>query len=44
MLSRRDKILYHQIHPAKLAVDIVGGVVSTWLSWRHELLLGMVIG
>lgn len=43
MLSRSDKILYHQIHPAKLAVDIAGGAVSTWLLWRHQLLLGMVI-
>jgi hypothetical protein len=43
MLSRSDKILYHQIHPAKLAVDIAAGVVSTWLLWRHQLLLGMLI-
>ena len=43
MLSRSDKILYHQIHPAKLAVDIAGGAISTWLLWQHQLLLGMLI-
>ena len=43
MLSRREKLLYHQIHPLKLAVDIGGGVVSTWLLWRHDLLPAMLI-
>ena len=44
MLDRRDKLLYHQIHPLKLATDITGGAVSTWLMWRHELALAMLIG
>jgi hypothetical protein len=44
MLDRREKVLYHQIHPLKLATDITGSAVSTWLMWRHELVLAMVIG
>jgi hypothetical protein len=43
MLSLRERLLYHQIHPLKLAVDIGSCVVSTWLFWRHELLLGALV-
>jgi hypothetical protein len=31
-----EKVLYHQIHPAKLAADIGGSVVSTCLTWRQR--------
>ena len=37
-----EKILYHQIHPAKLATDIGAEVVSLYLLWRHQLVLGLV--
>ena len=43
MLSRREKLLYHQIHPLKLAVDIATSLTSSWLLWRHELVLGLLI-
>jgi hypothetical protein len=43
MLSRREQLLYHQVHPLKLAVDIATSLVSTWLSWRHELAIGIVV-
>jgi hypothetical protein len=42
LLSRREKVLYHQIHPLKLAADISGGIASTWLLWQHEFLLAML--
>jgi hypothetical protein len=29
-----EKVLYHQIHPAKLAADITGSVISTYLMWH----------
>jgi hypothetical protein len=35
-MSRRDRLLFHQIHPVKLAVDVAGGVVSTWLMYEHR--------
>ena len=31
-----EKVLYHQIHPAKLAADITGSVISTYLLWRRS--------
>jgi hypothetical protein len=34
-LNRR--ILYHQVHPAKLATDILTSVVSLYFFWQHEL-------
>jgi hypothetical protein len=30
-----EKVLYHQIHPAKLAADVSGSLVSTYLM-RHR--------
>jgi len=42
VLSLSERILYHQIHPLKLAVDISASVASTWLLWQHEFLLGML--
>ena len=37
-----EKVLYHQIHPAKLAADIIGSIVSTYLVWHHRFDLAML--
>jgi hypothetical protein len=37
-----EKVLYHQIHPAKLATDIGASVVSTYLMWRRRLVAAML--
>ena len=37
-----EKVLYHQIHPAKLAADICGSLVSTYLMWRHKFVAGLL--
>ena len=29
-----EKVLYHQIHPAKLAADVSGSLLSSYLMWR----------
>ncbi len=42
-MSLREKALYHQIHPYKLATDIGAGVVSLVLFWRHMLWLGLAV-
>jgi hypothetical protein len=42
-LTLREKVLYHQIHPAKAATDILSGVVSLWLVWRREWILGFAV-
>jgi hypothetical protein len=42
-MTLKEKVLYHQIHPAKLATDISASIVSGYLVWQHQLLLGIVI-
>jgi hypothetical protein len=36
-----EKVLYHQIHPAKLGADISAEIVSLYFLWQHQLLLGL---
>ena len=38
----REKSLYHQIHPLKLAVDILSEPISLYFLWQHELALGLI--
>ena len=37
-----EKVLYQQIHPAKLAADIGGSLVSTYLMWRRRFVAAML--
>jgi len=41
-LTTRQKILYHQIHPLKLATDILVEPISLFYFWRHSLTLGLL--
>ena len=36
-MTRKEKILYHQIHPLKLLTDSTVGFVALPLLWRHRL-------
>jgi hypothetical protein len=42
-LTRQERLLLHQVHPAKLATDISVSVVSTVLFWRHRLVPGLLV-
>ena len=42
-LTRRERYLVHQIHPAKLATDISVSAVSTVLFWQHRLIPGLLV-
>jgi hypothetical protein len=42
-MDRNARMLYHQIHPLKLAVDWITGFASLWFFWRHEWLAGLLI-
>jgi len=37
-----EKVLYHQIHPAKLAADVSGSIVSTYLMRRRRFAWAML--
>ena len=43
-MNTAEKVLYHQIHPLKLAVDITGGIASTVLVWQHALAFALAVG
>jgi len=42
-MTFREKQLYHQIHPLKLAADISAEIVSLYLFWKRKLLAGLVV-
>jgi hypothetical protein len=42
-MTTDERVLYHQIHPAKLATDLVAEVVSVMLVWRGHLRSGLVV-
>ena len=43
-LDIRERILLHQVHPAKLAVDWVTGLTAAWLFWDHSLPAALIVG
>jgi hypothetical protein len=42
-MQPKDRYLYHQIHPAKLAADIAAGFASLIPFWQHRLWLGLAV-
>jgi len=42
-LTFRERVLYHQIHPAKLFADIATALVAIDLFWRHALAPGLIM-
>jgi hypothetical protein len=42
-MTLKEKILYHQIHPLKLAADIGCEPVSLYFFWQHDLVLGLAM-
>jgi hypothetical protein len=42
-LTRRERLLYHQLHPLKLATDLASAVGAIPLFWRHRLGLALLV-
>jgi hypothetical protein len=42
-LTLRERVLYHQIHPAKVFADVASAVIAIDLFWRHALGPGLLI-
>lgn len=42
-MTRKERVLYHQIHPLKLATDILASVVSLYLLWFHMFAAGLLL-
>jgi hypothetical protein len=43
-LNLRERILLHQVHPAKLATDWGTGLTAAWLFWDHRLSAALIVG
>jgi hypothetical protein len=41
-VTLNEKVLFHQIHPAKLATDIAAAVISLYFLWQHQLVIGLL--
>ena len=41
MLTRHERAVVHQLHPAKIAVDVLSAGGAVWLFWVHHLLDGL---
>ena len=42
-MTRNEKILYHQIHPAKLATDLAAAIASLVLFSRHQIIWALLV-
>jgi hypothetical protein len=36
-MDLQERILYHQIHPLKLAVDFASGIAALYFAWQQQL-------
>ena len=43
-MDLRERVLYHQIHPAKLLTDVGTATVAAVLFWHHALAAALVVG
>ena len=43
-MQRRDRLLYHQIHPAKLVTDVASAAAAATLFWRHRPAFALIVG
>ncbi len=41
--TQAERMLYHQVHPLKLATDISAAIASLVLLWQHELVAGLAV-
>jgi len=42
-MTPKEKALYHQIHPLKLATDILASVVSLYFFWQHQIVIALAL-
>jgi hypothetical protein len=42
-MTLQEKVLYHQVHPLKLATDISAQIASGYFFWVHALVPGLVV-
>ncbi len=43
-MSLKERMLYHQIHPLKLFVDVATAVAAVFAMWEHRILESLLVG
>ena len=43
-MNRRERLLYHQIHPAKLLTDVGTAGIASVVLWQHHPLWALIVG
>ena len=42
-MTFKEKKLYHQVHPAKLATDISVSIITLYLFWEHKFFIALTL-
>jgi hypothetical protein len=42
-MTLSDRILFHQIHPAKLVTDVSASVICLYFLWRRDLSFAVLV-
>ena len=42
-MTNAERVLYHQVHPLKLATDIGATLIAVPLLWQHQLVAGLLM-
>ena len=43
-MNARERQIYHQIHPLKLATDVVSALAAAAFFWQHSVALALAVG
>jgi hypothetical protein len=43
-MTLREKLLYHQVHPAKISIDVTTALAAAVLLWQQHLLRAVAVG
>jgi hypothetical protein len=42
-MTTQERLLYTQVHPIKITVDLISMIVSLYLTWQHLWLAGLIV-
>lgn len=44
VMSLKERVLYHQIHPLKIFVDVATAVAAVFAMWEHRVVEALLVG
>jgi hypothetical protein len=42
-MTSKEKLLYHQIHPLKIGVDVTTSLITTYFAWHHNVVWFLIL-